>query len=143
VERPSGSGAVPAEHPDLVLQLTPDRLDEVAVLAHELGVLFGLHLDGKRLDAVFPAQGKDRLVVFLFFGRDPLFGLLVQDLVEARLAFLLGLGYRVFILLFVVFVLCVGQKFLFVFHLGLTCGPFPPSRTAGLYAREGPEDTRA
>ncbi len=58
------SGAVPAEHLRLVLQLA-SMLHQVAVLAYELGGLGRNDLDGQRLESFLPREVEDGIVVLL------------------------------------------------------------------------------
>src|SRR5439155_17629685 len=122
-----GSGAVATEHTLLVGQLAPDRLDEVAVLAHELRVLLGLDPDRERLDPVVPAHRKDRLLVLLFLRSGAVLRLLRQDLVEAGLGwFLVGLDVdRGVLVVVVVFALRCEVFFVFqgVPHLAFLPSP--------------------
>src|SRR5207302_8620880 len=77
------SGAVPAEHPVLVLQLA-SVLHEVAVLAYELGGLGRDHLDGKGLETLLALHGEYGVVLFLLLDGLPIL-LLGDQLLEAGL----------------------------------------------------------
>src|SRR5205807_7701357 len=131
------SGAVPAEHPALVLQLAP-VLHEVAVLAYELGGLWWDHLDGQRLETLLALHGEHGVVLLLLRAGLPIL-LLGDQLLEARLhlaalslAVPRGGGGTLLLLGVLVFGLfeVLGLIDLFVFH------PSCLSKVGGLYSGE-------
>jgi len=94
-------------------------LHKVAVLAYELFVRGRDDLDREGLEALLPAQGQDRIILFLLLGRPGLS--LCQQLFEARFDLaLLRLGGRSGPgLLFLSFVVRTVDVFVFDAFLGV------------------------